>query len=215
MRLMITPKSIQTALLQNLPGEKAQLEMVPWPVDLPPTSIPNAPENIRKSAVLLLLSENTSTSELQFTLTLRSSRLPSHSGQLSLPGGRIELGESIEQAALRETWEEIGVPENLPQILGSLSTLHVPHSRNLIHPVVGYVQKLPDLLICEDEVEEVFHRDVGSLMDTSILRRETWNLMGTPYDVPYWDVHDVPLWGATAMILSEFRAVVRSIDRVG
>ncbi|MCH8494559.1 MAG: CoA pyrophosphatase [Balneolales bacterium] len=212
---MISPKSIQTALQLNLPGEKAQLEMVPWPVDLPPASIPNAPENIRKSAVLLLLSENTSTSELQFTLTLRSSRLPSHSGQLSLPGGRIESGESIEQAALRETWEEIGVPETMPQVLGSLSALHVPHSRNLIHPVVAFVQNLPELLLCEDEVDEVFHRHVTSLMDTSILRRETWTLRGTQYDVPFWDVHDVPLWGATAMILSEFRAVVRSIERNG
>ena len=209
---MISPKRLQSALQQNLPGETAQLEMVPWPVNLPPASIPDAPENIRKSAVLLLLSENASTSELQFTLTLRSRKLPSHSGQLSLPGGRIESGETIEQAALRETWEEIGVPENMPQILGNLSALHVPHSRNLIHPVVAYVQKLPELLICEDEVEEVFHRDVASLMDTSILRRETWNLRGTQYDVPYWDMHDVPLWGATAMILSEFRAVVRSIN---
>ncbi|MCC5926720.1 MAG: CoA pyrophosphatase [Bacteroidetes bacterium] len=212
--MILNEIQITSLLNKPLPGEQAQLLMAPHAEGTTAGPVPKPGPNTRESGVLLLLSPHPESLRTQFTLTLRSSRLLSHSGQLSLPGGRIEKGETPEQAALRETYEEIGVPVHAPRMLGRLTPLHVPHSGNLIYPVVAWIDKLPALTLEPFEVSEAFQVDVATLSDPHKQSKETWNLRNQTLTVPFWRVHQkVPLWGATAMILSEFMQLLsRSAD---
>ena len=92
-----------------------------------------------ESAVLILLTETDNNFEILFTLRAKS--LVKHSGQISFPGGKIEKKETIFDAALRETFEETGIEPGSIYIAGELSTLYVPPSNSLIHPVVGFIDQ--------------------------------------------------------------------------
>jgi 8-oxo-dGTP pyrophosphatase MutT (NUDIX family) len=162
------------------------------------------------SAVLLLITMEQDVPEILFTL--RSQTLNNHSGQISFPGGRIENNESIEEAALRETNEETGIDIKKIRIIGRLSTLYVPPSNSIIHPVVGIIKKDDiKITINEDEVEEVFFTKVTDLLDSDKKFVEKWDFENQELDVPLWKIHPtVSLWGATAMILSEFLVISKS-----
>jgi len=167
----------------------------------------SAAEDIRNSAVMILLTEGAT--ELDMVFTLRSTKLRSHSGQISFPGGRIDAGETPQEAALRETREEIGVPESRIEVFGNLSKIHVPPSNSDIHPFVGYTKEKP-IIGSPDEVEEVFTAPFSYVTDPKNIKSMSRQFDGTDYEVPYIDVHPrVPLWGATAIILAELMEMVR------
>jgi 8-oxo-dGTP pyrophosphatase MutT (NUDIX family) len=194
-----------------LPGLSAQLLMAPVPVGQTIRTIPPPDLNVRNSAVLLLLTGNAHES-VEIILTLRSEHLKQHSGQISLPGGRMEPGETPLETALRETCEEIGLCRKKPLIIGNLTSLHVPHTFNLIHPVVAWLPDNPVLKPSPGEVKDIFRVSIQQLTDPAVLKKEVWELRGTRYQVPWWKVYNqVPLWGATAMILSEFLIVWKSL----
>ena len=127
----------------------------------------------------------------------------------SLPGGRSDEDESYVETALRETKEEVGIEPESIEILGMLSDLYVSHSNNLVKPVVGYMPAIPELTTNPAEVEEAFTVEVKSLAAKKNLTVENWDLKKYSYEVPYWDIHEVPLWGATAMILNELLDLYR------
>lgn len=192
---------------QPLPGLDAQLKMAPDPVSDAPRRKLDPPEHAHQSSVLILLFPNEE-GETELLLTLRSSNI-NHGGQISLPGGRIDEGETPSQAALREAFEEVGIAKDHIEILGNLSTLYVSHSNNQVTPVVGYMERQPELTLNPAEVEEAFTVEVESLANKKNLTVQDWNLRQYTYKVPFWDVHRVPLWGATAMMLSEFLELYR------
>ncbi len=198
---------LEHRLSQNLPGRKAQIEMAPEPIDGGEIREMEPPPKVNKSSVLILLFPNKD-EEIELILTLRSHNID-HGGQISFPGGRAEKGESIPQTALREANEEIGISPNSVTIIGELSELYVSHSNNLVTPVVGFTGKRPDFKINPTEVEEVFAIELNSLLHKKNITIEDWDLHSYTYRVPYWDVHHVPLWGATAMMLSEFLDLYR------
>ncbi|MFU8858846.1 MAG: NUDIX hydrolase [Cyclonatronaceae bacterium] len=184
-----------------LPGQEAQFRMAPRSdKGIPDRGVP--PQLARRSGVMLLLFEDETGPEL--VLTLRSGSLNHHGNQLSLPGGRAEHGEQMVDAALRETHEEVGIDPGTISILGQLTPLHVPVSGNIIYPVVGWIDHQPVLIPDHREVAEAFTLPLSLLFDSSRLKHTRRELHGTEYNIPYWDVHRIPLWGATAMILSEF-----------
>lgn len=164
--------------------------------------------NAKQSAVLVLIAGNGIDANL--VLTLRSSNLKNHGNQISFPGGRIENSETKIEAALRETYEEIGLEETGITIVGELSPLYVPPSESIIYPVVGFINEEPaNFIINHDEVEEVFKSPIASFLDDSKKAVETWKFNGTDVDVPLWNIHSTtPLWGATAMILSELIVIL-------
>jgi 8-oxo-dGTP pyrophosphatase MutT (NUDIX family) len=188
----------------KLPGLPSQIKMAPKPVtEGADTRELEAPSSADASSVLILLFPN-SEGRLELVLTLRSSNI-NHGGQLSFPGGRSEKGESEIETALREAKEEIDINREDVNIAGLLSKLYVAHSDNYVTPVVGFLDYVPELTLNPDEVEEAFSVEVESLLVKENLTVENWDLRkSATYKVPYWDVHRVPLWGATAMILSEF-----------
>ena len=194
----------------NLPGLQAQMKMAPAPLDgkISNKKIYKTGIDTSDSGVILLLypSENHS---LEIVLTLRTNSI-AHGGQISLPGGLAEAGETPEETALREMNEEIGVPEKNVRVVGNLTKLYLDRSDNLITPVVGTLQQKPEFRINPYEVEEVFSVNLRQLTEQNNLVREPWTLRDQTYEVPYWNIHrKVPLWGATAMILSEFLELYR------
>lgn len=190
-------------LQQELPGNQSHRAMAPMIGDITLRNF-EPEEGARRSAVLIILVPRNGSKDYDLILTLRSSGLNSHKGQISFPGGRCENGETYEETALREAEEEIGIDLSCLTVLGELSPLYVPPSNALIVPVVCFTDSIPAFSINEEEVEECFTVSTGELLDRSKFRREPWKFCSVEAEVPYWNVHNkTPLWGATAMITQE------------
>lgn len=190
------------ALRSPLPGRDAHLRMAP---SMRNHELRNREDEPVRSAVLVLLKPDPT--GLSVLLTLRSAALRSHTGQISFPGGRIEPGETPEQAALRECEEEAGIPAHLPDILGRLTPISSPASPGAVLPLVAWMETDVDLSIHPHEVEEAFWQPLGALGEPIV---EEWDLRGTTRLVPFWRVHRVPLWGLTACVLSELKTILNA-----
>ena len=137
-------------------------------------------------------------------LTVRRSDLPHHPGQISLPGGAIDPGETPEEAALRETHEELGLDPASIRLVGPLSTLWVIVSNFVVHPFVAVMDQPPTFSPAADEVAELLEFPLDVLLDWTALRWSRRELRGRDVDYPHFQVHGHAVWGATAMILGEF-----------
>lgn len=157
-------------------------------------------ESYRNSSVLVPIL--TYTSEPEILLTLRTQGIK-HGGQISFPGGGREGDETINETALREAHEETGIIEANVEVVGHLSTLYVDRSNNMVTPVVGFIHASQTYRANPNEVDEVFSVPISKLSGKQFLKQEKWALRDTKYVVPFWDVHRVPLWGATSMMLNE------------
>lgn len=191
-----------------LPGLAAQLKMAPSPrLGWDPLKFP---DGARDGAALLLVYPHDET--LHFTLTVRGTGLRNHTGQVSLPGGRVDEGESVEAAALREAEEEIGVDPRAVELLGRLTPLHIPVSGFLLHPVVGFATMRPAFQRAEWEVARIIEAPVSVLSDARVVKREirtrVVNGQTIEVDVPFFDIEGEKVWGATAMVLAEFGAML-------
>ena len=162
-------------------------------------------EDAKQAAVLLLLYNDIKKNEINLMFTFRSENLKSHSSQISFPGGMIENNVSLEETALLETFEEIGIEKRKIEILLSLTDLFVPPSNFIIYPFVGYIDELPELKINTEEVMQAFSIPLDYFIENSVLKSSESSYNGLKFDYLYWDIGmKSPLWGATAMILQEF-----------
>ncbi|MDC1067705.1 CoA pyrophosphatase [Candidatus Kapabacteria bacterium] len=196
---------LQKRLLNDLPANKSHEKMFPIKDGSPfRQSIPES--TAKKSAVLLLLHTIKETDSLSILFTLRSNKLKKHSNQISFPGGRLDKNESTQDAALRETWEEVGINPNKIDIIGELTEIFVPPSNSIITPFIGFSNSEFELEINPSEVSEAFFTDLNEILNPDIKKTKKIDFKGIgTADVPFYDVHPtVPLWGATAIILSEF-----------
>ena len=174
---------------------------------------PDATDGLRQAAALLLLYPHNGSWHIP--LTVRGSRMRHHTGQVSMPGGRIDPGESVEQAALREAHEEVAIDAASVEVLRRLTPLAIAVSGHLLHPVLGVASQRPAFRVAEPEVERLIEVPVARLQEPGLVRWEQRTRSLPPHDlmdVPYFDVADVKIWGATAMVLAEFIAVLEEID---
>lgn len=198
---------LREALSGPLPGLAAQLQMAPNPrLGWDPLKFP---EGARNGAALLLVYPHDDT--LHFALTVRGSGLRNHTGQVSLPGGRVDEGESFEDAALREAEEEIGVGPRTVELLGRLTPLHIPVSGYILYPVIGFTSMRPAFQRAEWEVARIIEAPVSVLSDARVFKREmrtrVVNGQSVEVDVPFYAIDGEKVWGATAMVLAEFAAL--------
>ncbi len=165
-----------------------------------------SPEDSRPAAALLLLYPRDG--EVTVVLTLRAGHLPQHGGQVSLPGGMVEPGETLIEAALREAQEEVGIDPATVTVKGTLTPVHIPVSGFTLHPIVGTSTVRPNLKAEAQEVARVLEIALGDVIDPSRHHRTHRMRDGAEIEVPYFDLDGETVWGATAMVLSEFAALL-------
>ena len=201
--------TISDALTRPLPGLEAQLKMssMRWIHGLIETM---RHKNPIPSSVLLLLYP--SEGEVFTVLMLRPDYGGIHSGQISLPGGRQEpVDPDLETTALRESQEEVGIiPENV-RMLGRLSDLYIPPSRFLVTPFIGFSEARPDFVRDPTEVEEIIEINIRELFSEQAFQVKRHKVgMGVHIKAPAFVVNNHVIWGATAMILSEFNELIKA-----
>ena len=162
----------------------------------------------RLGAVLLLLFEEEH--DIKIVLTRRSEELKHHPGQISFPGGRVEGKESLQQAAIREANEEIGVHPESIQIVGSLNQIYIPPSDFTVSPFVGWHHGPPILNPQESEVAEVLVFSISDLLNPLALIDGPFECGGKARTAPHYSVNESAIWGATAIILTELLDRIRS-----
>jgi 8-oxo-dGTP pyrophosphatase MutT (NUDIX family) len=196
---------IEKGLAAALPGVAAQLTMAPEPrqghkayFEVEATS--------RKAGVLILL--HVKDGRLSLLLTRRTERVLHHRGQISLPGGEQHPGESVEATALRETAEELGPDLGAVRVLGRLTPLYIPPSNYCIYPTVAFVPGTLAFRLQPEEVDELIEVPVDRLADPAAVRKEVWRYGGRDVDVPFYEFEGHKIWGATAMVLAEFLALL-------
>lgn len=198
---------IASRLLLKLPGKNAHSKMMPLPDRL--NELPSSDH--KQAAVLILLQANNE--NLEFPLIVRNSQSAKdpHRGQIGLPGGRMEQSDfNLAFTALRETQEEIGVPSEHIKILGSLSPLYVPVSKNLVHPFVAFLDLNCEYNLQDKEIQEVFHCGLNQLLDEKNISKRIINTSyANEISVPGFQIEDRWIWGATAMILAEFKEIFK------
>jgi 8-oxo-dGTP pyrophosphatase MutT (NUDIX family) len=146
---------------------------------------------------------------LHIPLTVRTPELNHHSGQISLPGGGHEPQDhSFRETALRETQEELGIDPTTVEVLGPLTSLYIPPSNNVVHPFVAYTPLRPDFDPDPCEVARMLEVPLPLFLDPGTRREEEWERDGAPYHVPYYAIDAYQVWGATAIILAEFLALI-------
>ncbi len=160
---------------------------------------PPAP-TARQAAVLVMLERRQG--NWSIPLTVRPEHLPDHPGQVSLPGGRLEAGESHQQAAEREFVEELGCSTFPGKVIGELLPLYVYHSDYFVRPFVAICELELEYAPCPREVECVLHLPVSLLLEGIFTEREYGRGRAT-WTATTIDCHGTPVWGATAMMLAE------------
>ncbi|MBI4673202.1 MAG: CoA pyrophosphatase [Chloroflexi bacterium] len=210
-RANLTLDDVRRAVAAPRVGRAAQDRMSPRP--RPGDIFPlrqGAPG--KQAAVLILLYEHAG--ELYFFLTRRTENVATHKGQISLPGGGQEHGEQLEQTALREAREELDLNPAQIEILGEpLTPLYIPVSGYWVTAFIGYYglgEPTPNA--AADEVFEILPTRLADLLDDSVVAEEEWELRGYKVRVPFFNLHGYKVWGATAMILSEFKVLLAKSD---
>lgn len=192
---------LRERLGQTLPGIEAQIRFAP---EMLKAAWRNGqiPTDSRQAAALLLVYPHQEGAAV--ALTVRGSGLARHPGQISLPGGATDPGETLAEAALREAAEEIGVDPSAVRVLGELTPVHVLVSGFTLHPVVGLTDTRPDFAPAPGEVEEILEVSLDDLRDASRIRQGIRIREGVAVEYPYFDLLGHQVWGATAMVLGEF-----------
>jgi 8-oxo-dGTP pyrophosphatase MutT (NUDIX family) len=206
----ITRELVQKALtLPDFDSTVAQMRLAPIGR---PTVRADRPHGPKLAAVLILLYPSGDPPELTFALMRRNEYPGAHSGQISLPGGSAEPGESWEQTAIRETCEEFGVCSGI-EVLGALTPIYVPPSDFEIHPIVGALTEVPTFQPNAREVAYIVEVPLRELFDENAVQHEDRVLAdGRTMRVPYFTLRGNQVWGATAIILSEFEARLRAAE---
>lgn len=206
-------QELQSKLLLPLPGIDAQSKMAPLG-----RLIYEYPDfeafNPKKGSVLILLYPHGNGFKVVFIK--RTEYKGVHSGQVSFPGGRFEPSDfTLDVTALRETKEEIGVDVEKVLILGNLTQLYISPSNFLVSPFIGFIDENPNFVPDKREVEAIIEADLSDLGHAfrDVQEKQIRTSGDIVITAPYLDVSGHHIWGATAMISSEFMEVVNSIDK--
>jgi 8-oxo-dGTP pyrophosphatase MutT (NUDIX family) len=198
------PLALAQRLQSPLPGRSAQARFEPelaYGRHFGPAAF-----DARPAAVLMLLYRDRD--EWRLPLALRPETLATHAGQIGLPGGRVELGETSHDAALRELQEELGVPADQVRLIGPLTPLYLFVTNFHIIPWLAWMDARPDFSPSSDEVAAVLELPIAALRDRTLYSRHRRQVRGLAFSAPCvcWQGHEI--WGATAMMLGELTALL-------
>ncbi len=204
---MVFKDVLKIELTKPLPGEEAQNLMSPSYAHAYRVPKPN----YKEACVVLLIHIKENLPYITLIKRAYSHPEDKHGGQISFPGGKVDEDDcSFEYCALRELYEELGLDPNKIEILGRLSSLYVYVSHFLVYPFVGFIHGVPNYIPEESEVAQVFDVPLHHFLDTKNIKLKTLHSNGHEIkDMPYYDINGDILWGATAMILSEFIELIK------
>ncbi|MEX0983366.1 MAG: CoA pyrophosphatase [Bacteroidales bacterium] len=202
MALELNKKRLVRLLNGGLPGRNAQELMSPnvrarFTVE----------DDCREAAVMLLIYPDENKRRMVFIK--RNEYRGPHSGQVSFPGGMKEQQDKDHTStALRETEEETGVPATEIEVLGALTPLIIPVSNFCVYPFIGWMDSLPEFQPDTIEVQYLICPEIRALFDPKNRKTGIFDRGGTTVSTPYIDIDGEMIWGATAMMLSEFTALI-------
>ncbi len=206
MKLESIVQNLEQKLRNKLPGPVAHQKMMP--------SVPNhlrfrteAKTEAMEGSVLILLYADCG--KIYLPLMRRPVYDGAHSGQISFPGGKMEKSDNdLVDTALREAYEEVGIKKEDVKILGTLSTIYIAASNFNVLPVVAYADARPSFLINQYEVEEIIETELLHLLDAVNIKYKEMIIGEYTLQSPYYDVQGHVVWGATAMMISEFLTIL-------
>jgi 8-oxo-dGTP pyrophosphatase MutT (NUDIX family) len=190
----------------SLPGAKAHIKMAPSLRNLETANYNNA----IKSAVLICLFERNNALYCIYTKRTIQKR-DKHSGQISFPGGRYETkDENLQQTAVRECFEEIGISVHESDITLQLSDIYIPVSNYKVSPFITFLPTVPNIYeIQKTEVEEIIEVPLKTLMNKESIQQKTVLKNNQEITIPYYSFNTYEIWGATAMITAELIDILR------
>lgn len=196
-------KDLKEELKKDLPGEKAQIKMAPGVRNHFKTT-----EKNRKAGVLILIYRKDK--EIYVSFIQRTEYNGPHSGQISFPGGKFEEEDkNITETALRESYEEIGINPERVDVYGQLTPLHIPVSNFTVYPIIGIYKTTPEFKIDPLEVKKVIEVKLMDLLNPENCTSKEFKYGDLSFIAPIYNPCNITIWGATAMILSEFLEIIK------
>ncbi|SHG41545.1 NUDIX hydrolase [Winogradskyella jejuensis] len=146
-------------------------------------------------------------------LILRKSYKGVHSAQVGFPGGKVEeIDKNLMETALRETEEEIGVPTQQIEVLKTLSPLYIPPSNFMVHPFFGISKNTLSFTKQDEEVEALIEVQINDLLnDVNVINTKVPTSYNVEVEVPAFQLNNHIVWGATAMMLSEIKVLLKQV----
>lgn len=165
----------------------------------------------KKAAVLMLLYPKNNLTHL--ALIVRNSYPGIHASQIAFPGGKVELYDAdLSQTALRETHEEIGVHKDKVTVIRAFTEVYIPPSNYLVSPFLGFSEEELSFTLSPDEVSGLIELPLLKFLDESIIVTvEMSTSYATEISVPAFQIGDHLVWGATAMMMSELKEVIKKV----
>lgn len=195
-----------------LPAEASQFKMSP-PFRLKLQELQKDKINQAKKAGVMALFYPNVEMQTNLVLILRKTYKGVHSAQVGFPGGKLEAQDlSIQDAALRETYEEIGVSIQSINVLKEMTQVYIPPSNFFVQPYIGITKKTPRFIKQDDEVEDIIEVALNDFLDdTNIIIERVSTSYKVNVDVPAFKLNDHVVWGATAMMLSEIKDLLKEM----
>lgn len=205
-------KQIVKITKMELPGEEYHLKMAPIERLLELKQKARSANTARRAGVMALFYPG-KLQEAHLILILRKTYKGVHSAQVGFPGGKQEAEDKdMKATALRETEEEVGVPPEAISVLKKLTEIYIPPSNFFVQPYLGITTKEPEFVPQEEEVEALIEVPLHQFMDERVLiTKKITTSYATDIDVPAYLLNDHVVWGATAMMLSEVRQLLKQV----
>jgi len=198
-------------LAKPLPGREAQFLMEPVSRRIELEKQKNR-ANAKLSGVLILLYPKNE--KICTVLIKRPVYDGVHSGQIAFPGGKKEDNDiDLIQTALRETEEEIGVNNNIINVIGELTQLYIPPSNFNVQPIIAFTNSRPNFILDKNEVERILEIDIEEFINPeNIIHKKILSRNNMQLSVICYFIQNEIIWGASAMILSEFVEILKKIN---
>ena len=205
-------KRIVKVKKMELPGEAIQLKMAPVKRLKELKEQAKLKKSARQAGVMALFYPSKNF-ETHLILILRKTYKGVHSNQVGFPGGKVEPEDaSLKDTALRETEEEVGGSRKMISVLKKLTEIYIPPSNFFVHPFIGITPQTPKFVAQDDEVEALIEVPLPLFMDDRIVTtKKITTSYATNIDVPAFILNDHVVWGATAMMLSEVRELLKQV----
>lgn len=190
-------------------GYEAQIALDP----IPRKRIATIPSSVKEAAVMCLLINKAEAAHL-LLMQRTSHPLDKHKGQISFVGGSREpFDRDLFHTATRETQEEVGLAPKHMQLITPLTSVYIPVSNFLMYPFLGYYSTNPEYVLQVDEVEKVIEIPISKLLNDRSIKTKDISISDKVKlsDVPYFDIEEHTIWGATAMVLAEIKAIIQNL----